>query len=123
MRKKDLILLGGILLLAAALFLCLGMGRKKEGSIVKITIKGVVYGTYSLDEDREIKVKGSQGTNVVCIKDGKVFMKEADCPDQYCVDHNAISNKTDTIVCLPHRLVVEVSDDGQAQENIDVTVR
>ena len=35
-------------------------------------------------------------------------MKEADCPDGYCKEQGRISGQKQTIVCLPHKLVVEV---------------
>ncbi|MBQ2115543.1 MAG: NusG domain II-containing protein, partial [Lachnospiraceae bacterium] len=28
--------------------------------------------------------------------------------DQYCVRHKAITGQNETIVCLPHKLVVEI---------------
>ena len=42
------------------------------------------------------------------VKDGKVSVTEADCPDKVCVNTGEISKSGDTIVCLPHKLVVEI---------------
>ena len=56
------------------------------------------------------------------IKDGKVTMKEADCKDQICADHKAIEKSGETIVCLPHKVVIEIrSEDGKEQELDGVT--
>ena len=35
-------------------------------------------------------------------------MKDAECPDKLCMRQGAISRDGQTIVCLPHKLVVEV---------------
>ena len=35
-------------------------------------------------------------------------MLEADCPDQVCVRQGWVQDRTVPIVCLPHRLVIEI---------------
>ena len=69
-------------------------------------VDGVLEGTYMLSKDQEISING--GTNILTIKDGKADMKEADCPDQLCVHQKAISKNHESIICLPHKVVVEV---------------
>lgn len=46
----------------------------------------------------------------------RVSMIEADCPDHYCVDHAAIDKVNETIVCLPHRVVLEITGGGEEKE-------
>ena len=46
--------------------------------------------------------------NTVVIKNGKVYMESANCPDKLCVKHKKISKRNETIVCLPNRVVIEV---------------
>ena len=41
------------------------------------------------------------------IKDGKVNMIEADCPDHLCMKQKAITDAGGTIVCLPNKVVIE----------------
>ena len=54
-----------------------------RAAIVEITVDGNVYKTLSLKEDATVDVPSDGGhTNTVQIKDGKVFMKKADCPDK-----------------------------------------
>ena len=42
------------------------------------------------------------------IENGKVYMKEANCPDRLCVHSKAIDEKGGSIVCLPNKVVLEV---------------
>lgn len=42
-------------------------------------------------------------------------MEEANCPDGYCEEQGKISEHTQTIVCLPHKLVVEVLENENDQ--------
>lgn len=86
-----------------------------------IKVAGEVYGRYALDEDQVIEVQDGDFYNRVRIKDGKAYMEEADCPDGYCEEQGKINNRTQTIVCLPHKLVVEIeevenSDDSQNEK-------
>jgi len=105
MKKNDCILVAVILVLAGIGFLIYtNLGRQTAG-IVKVTVDGELFGTYSLKKEHEIEIND---TNRLIIKDGQVDMIEADCPDQICVDHKTISRNKETIVCLPNKVVVEI---------------
>ncbi len=110
MKKNDVILGGGILIAALLLFLVMHLTRGEEGNQIQITVDGNVYGTYSLAKDQVIEVKEKDFYNRIRIQDGKAYMEEANCPDGYCEEQGKISGRTQTIVCLPHKLVVEVMD-------------
>lgn len=132
MKKKDLFLGGGILSFAACvLFLVMNLMQyvqakesgQKENQEKQVVIKvdGEVYGRYALEEDQGDRSAGRRFYNRVRIEDGKAYMEEADCPDGYCEEQGKINNRTQTIVCLPHKLVVEIeevenSDDSQNEK-------
>lgn len=50
--------------------------------------------------------------NLISITDGKVTMEAADCRDQICVHHKPIMSERESIICLPHKLVIEISGSG-----------
>lgn len=110
-----------MLLTAAVGMLAVRFAGTDAGSEVRITVDGEVYGTWPISEDREIKVDTSYGHNVVMIADGKVFMQEADCPDQHCVRQGEIKSTNKSIICLPHKLVVEVT--GEAADAAGETLQ
>ena len=110
MKKNDVILVGGILVIALVLFLVMHLTRNEAGNQIQITVDGAVYGTYSLEKDQVIEVKEKDFYNRIRIQDGAAYMEEANCPDGYCEEQGKISGRTQTIVCLPHKLVVEVLD-------------
>lgn len=123
MKKKDLILICSVLVLAAAFWLvprAVGFfGNSKEQKL-RITVSGEEYGTYSLEEDQVIKVGD---TNVCEIKDKKVSMISADCPDQLCIHQRPIHLQGETIVCLPNKVVLEITGTKQTdQEALDGVV-
>lgn len=56
--------------------------------------------------------------NTIEVKGEQIRIKGANCYDQVCVQFGFISKPGETIVCLPHRLVIEVESlDGN--ENPD----
>lgn len=119
MKKKDLILGAGIIVIALAMLLVMQLTRGEEGNQIQVTLDGKIYGTYSLSKDQTIEVKDGDFYNRIRIKDGKAYMEEANCPDGYCEEQGKISGHTQTIVCLPHKLVVEVleaDNDTKANE-------
>ena len=109
-KKKDFLLGGGILVVALVLFLVMRVTGSEAGSRIQVTVDGEVYGTYSLTEDQVIEVKEGDFYNRIRIEDGKAYMEEANCPDGYCERQGKISSGAQTIVCLPHKLVVEVME-------------
>lgn len=128
MKKNDVVLGGGILVIALVLFLVMHLTRNEAGNQIQITVDGEVYGTYSLEKNQVIEVKEKDFYNRIRIQDGVAYMEEANCPDGYCEEQGKINNRTQTIVCLPHKLVVEIeeienSDDSQSKkENLPDTI-
>ena len=112
MKKKDMILIAAVLAISLISFAAIKMTQKDGKEVYKTSIK----------KDQIYQIPEENGTNVMQIKDGKVTMKEADCKDQICADHKAIEKSGETIVCLPHKVVIEIrSEDGKEQELDGVT--
>lgn len=79
------------------------------GNVV-ITIDNKEYKTISLKENERIVIENEYGKNVIIIKDGQVFMETGNCPDKTCVKQGKVMKTGQSIVCLPHRLTVTISD-------------
>ena len=86
-----------------------GSGTKNGGRYYLITYRDDVAGV----EDFESRPELPEGINynMIFVSDDKVVMEAADCKDQICVHHKPISSKGESIICLPHRLVIEVIGD------------
>lgn len=114
-RNAKIIL---ILLLAAAVlsagFLLL---RQKQTSspVARITRDGEVLEEIPLDEVEEsysFVVEDEAGSNTILVEPGRIRVSEADCPDQVCVNQGFISDGTVPVVCLPHKLIIEIVGGG-----------
>ena len=119
MKKRDILLAGGIVLVALVMLLVMHVTGETKGDQVQITVNGEIYGTYPLEKDQTIEVTEGEFHNVIRIEDGQAYMEEADCPDGYCKKQGTISRVNETIVCLPHKLVAEVESDGSTTDDAD----
>ena len=63
-----------------------------------------------LSKDSTTVVSTELGTNLVVVENGTVRVSEADCPNHDCVNQGAISKAGQQIVCLPHKLTIDISD-------------
>ena len=116
--RYDLLLILGLLLAAAVMYLALRPGG--QGAWAVVTVDGWEVGRYPLSEDVTVTI-GEEDYNVLQIADGQAAVIEANCGDHTCVRTGAVSREGETIVCLPHRLIVEIR--GGDSSDFDATAR
>ena len=104
---RDIILAIALLAICAVAFL-IWRANAEEGAFAQVTVDGNEISRYPLSEDREVEIEGVGGNNKLVISDGMADVVDADCPDKICVDHRSVSNIGETIVCLPHKVVVRI---------------
>lgn len=108
-------ILGFVFLLLAAFCLLWSAERiGGQGAQAEIISDGRSLGYYPLDTAQEILVEQGKYSNTVCLGQGQAYVKEAKCPDQYCVKHTPVSREGESIVCLPARLVIRISGGEEA---------
>ena len=107
-KKADVILLAVFLLMGFGSMVVLRMPFS-EGNTVVISVGGKEIGRYPLDADREIKIDTEYGHNTVTIRSGTVSVTESDCPNHDCERFGAVSKPVQSILCIPHRLVVRIT--------------
>ena len=125
-KIRDIIVI--LLILFLSLFMAFFAKKLKsneDGSYLRIELNGKEYGRYPLNKDKTFKIKIDEDEyNVVEIKNKEVRMKEANCRDLLCTHMPSIKKVGETIVCLPHRLILEIisSDDKKNDDEIDKVV-
>ena len=116
--KNDIIFIAAILAVVAIAAVALLLLRG-EGSTVTVEVDRQIIGTYSLAIDRVVDIPTDDGEmNRLVIRDGKAFMESATCPDGVCVSHRPISREGETIVCLPHKVVVTVIGGNEKEPDV-----
>ena len=121
-KTRNDIILAVIVIAVAAMGLLLLNVFKTEGSFVAVKIDGEETARYPLSVNTEVVIEtGDDGRNTLVIEDNKAFMKDANCPDKICEGHSKISYKGETIVCLPHKVVIEIVA-SDSENELDVVV-
>ena len=58
------------------------------------------------------------GSNTVEVRPDAIGIIDADCPDKLCVSTGFVNSTLLPIVCLPHRLVIQLENDNQLQPDV-----
>lgn len=107
-KTADLVLVGGLLVVAAVLALVLWR-RSPTGGTAEVQVDGIPVAALPLDVDTTYVIDGvGGGRNILRIADGKATVTEATCPDGVCVRHRAINRAGQSILCLPNKVVVRI---------------
>ena len=113
LQKNDILLVMILLVVAGVLFLAINM-TKTIGGDISVSVNGEEIMSLPLDKNVTVELSSEYGLeegykNVLCIDDGKAYISEANCPDKVCVNRGNVCCEGETIVCLPHKLVIAVS--------------
>jgi hypothetical protein len=84
-----------------------------QGTEVVITVDGKPQYTLPRDKDTTVRIPGPFGDTVVEVRDGKVRVREAHCPNRICEKQGWITKGA--IVCMPNHIVITV---GGKSENL-----
>lgn len=118
-RKADVILIALLLVFCVVIFGAIQIFVKKDGAVAVVKVDGNIVEKLDLKRENITEVSGYDGgVNKIEVKDGKVRMMSADCPDELCVKTGWISKTGETIVCLPHRVVVEITGEGGGVDSV-----
>lgn len=119
MKKMDYIILSGLLVLGVVLTFFIFRPVDTEPEVLEVRQNGKVLMTLPLSENTTKTIEnGSNKENTFTVQDGTVTMTEADCGDHTCIQTGSISNTGESIVCLPHRLVLQIvsnTDSGETE--------
>lgn len=118
-KKADIILaiVIAIVGIAASIYLTMHDTDIKNGKVI-IHANNKIYGEYPLNEDREVKVKEGDHINKITIKDGNVQMSFSNCKNQDCVKQGSINDSSKSIICLPHKVVVEIESEKSEFDSV-----
>ncbi len=104
--KNDIIIISIIVLIAVFLLVFMNYS-KKQGNVIIVTIDDEIYETYDLNQDITVNLHTG---NTLVIKDNTAYVSESNCRDKICINQGKISIVGETIICLPHKLVIEVKE-------------
>ena len=147
MKKADIVFLFGILAIAFLGLLVLQQHREK-GSYMEVSYDGTALGKISLSGQEETyylltdgtlqklekekdmewaaqlaQIEGENQTgnyNIFMCRNGEVRMIKSNCPDLLCVHHYPVKTAGESIICLPHKIVIAIT--GEKGKELDGVV-
>ncbi len=123
MSRQDIYIIIIVLAIAAAAWGFISLTADQPTSAVAIiSVNGRQLDPISLNADQTLQVDGALGACTVEVKDGAIRMLEADCPDKICSKTGFISQSTQSIACVPNKIVITISNHTTDKE-IDYILR
>lgn len=118
MKTRTWILSLAALFLALAGIVAWQYLGKRPVAAAQVWADGKLLQTIDLSQDGEYRIETGRGWNLLTVSDGKVAVTAASCPDADCVRCGP-QNSGPPIVCLPNRLSIQFSEQG----DVDGVVR
>ena len=119
---KHLLLGDWLVLLLAALLVCLSflsLWQNAPAAKVQISVADKVYATYSLNQAREIHVRGPLGKAVIQIAKGKARFAKSPCNSQYCVHQGWLSKSGQVAICIPNQISLALVGEAKPYDTLN----
>lgn len=109
LKTGDYIVMIGVVVITLFVFL-LNVQRSYVSKHMEVQVKvgGELIDTFDIGYDMTKVYETHFGINKIVIKDGEVYISDADCPDLICVHSKHVHKNGEGIVCLPNRFSVEI---------------
>lgn len=117
MKRKELIMIAAILMIAAIVYMVFMWSQNSSGDRYAVVyVDGVEYGRYSLDIEQEVDILSeNDGYNNLVISNHMADVTSASCPDELCVHQASVDENGESIICLPNKVVVEIVSDEESE--------
>jgi hypothetical protein len=91
----------------------------EHASKMQIRIGDKVHAAYDLNQQRDIKVRGSIGDAVIHISQGKVRFAKSPCHNQYCVHQGWLTHSGQVAICLPNQISLELIGEQKPYDSLN----
>lgn len=125
-KKLDKIIIMVCLSISVTIFAILkyNSSRGYNEKYAEINVNGKLYKKIQLREDKSreiVNIKTKYGFNAIEIEKGKIRILDADCPDKVCVKDGFKSKVGDVLVCLPHKIIINIIGKNKEIEVDDIS--
>lgn len=115
-KKMDIVIIAVLILLSFTPHLIFFKTSQKsaKNNYAIIQVDGKIHKKIDLSKvkkSEKVNLNLPNGKNTLLIKNNSIQMKSANCNDALCVKQGNISKVGQTIICLPHKLIIEIKGD------------
>ncbi len=111
-----------LVILASLLFVIIlfkTLWTNEQATKVQIRVGNNIYGTYSLNQQRNIHVHGELGEIIVSITQGKARFIKSPCTNQYCVHQGWLKRAGQAAICLPNQISLELIGENKPYDSLN----
>lgn len=90
------------------------LNKNYTSTYASIKVSGKLYKNINLSSfkgEETLVIPTSHGNNTILISDNTIQISDADCNDRLCIKQGNISKVGESIICLPHELIIEIKGD------------
>ncbi|GAB2023097.1 NusG domain II-containing protein [Pseudolactococcus yaeyamensis] len=117
MKPLDFIIIICLMMASFTPFLLLG-NKSTPNRQAQLRVDAQIIKSFDLTKNQTYTYQDDDGdSNKIEVRDGRIAIVYANCGDQICVRKGFINQTGQTIVCLPHKLVIEVMPSGDDDGN------
>jgi len=112
--KAWILIFAALFIVCCGAFVLLRLGGN-AGTTADIYIDGELYKKIDLSAVSvayDIEINTEYGYNKIHVVNNSISVCDADCDDRVCIKQGSISDDGVPIICMPHRLVIEIEGDG-----------
>jgi len=91
----------------------------EPATMVQLRLGNKVYGTYAINQAREITVAGKLGEALIHIDHGKARFVKAACKNQYCVHQGWLTHAGQAAICLPNQVSLELLGNKKTYDSLN----
>jgi hypothetical protein len=103
----------------STIYLFNALWSNEHASQVQIRQGDRIYGTYSLNQQRDIHIHGKLGESVISIAQGQVRFSSSPCHNQYCVHQGWLNHAGQAAICLPNQISLELLGQQKAYDSLN----
>ncbi len=123
MKKRDVFIIIGLLILAGVVFVIYNQFTKNQLAKAEIYYESELVKTISLKHAKDETFTLPQDDHVVfhLFSDGSICFEESDCPDKVCIRSGRLRHVGQTAACLPNKFIIKiVPDKDYSEESVDL---
>ena len=110
MNTSDIKLISILLFVFLSLFITFKI-ISKEGTKAKVYYEDKMVLDVDLKINKNYIVKGFNGEVEIEVRDNKIRVIKETSPYHLCSKQGFISKSTESIICLPNKIVIKIEDD------------
>lgn len=112
LKRGDIAVIAAVVFISFMILAIQAFRTEGNGELYVVIICGEIRERFKLDENKTVIIENEGYTLKVQIQDGYTFVISADCPDLECKNNKAISKDGSFIACVPARILVKITKDG-----------